>query len=55
MYVTRKKTWKGNNAMFRCYVAKVLEQVVVKEHTMMTVVSEGKDVKNDNASDNVVR
>jgi hypothetical protein len=36
-YINRKKTWKGKNAMFRCYLAQVFDQVVVKEHTMMNV------------------
>ena len=36
-YITKKKTWKGKNAMFRCYLAQVFDQVVVKEHTMMNV------------------
>ena len=36
-YITKKKTWKGNNAMFRCYLAQVFDQVVVKEHTKMNV------------------
>ena len=36
-YITKKKTWKGKNAMFRCYLAQVFDQVVVKEYTMMNV------------------
>ena len=36
-YITRKKTWKGKNAMFKCYLTQVFEQVVIKEHTTMNV------------------
>ena len=36
-YITKKKTWKGKNAMFRCYLAQVFDQVVVQEHTKMNV------------------
>ena len=36
-YINKKKTWKGKNAMFRCYLAQVFDQVVIREHTLMNV------------------